>query len=191
VIIICPTIDYNNDYEKFAKNNSVTLISSPTEENINKIFDDCCAAQLKVKEHEREKKRKMICPKILVWFDDIIDSGLFGFRGVVDKYAERGRHVNISFGGSSQRISAVSRSIRLNSDYFIIFAPYSISELEQFIEQFVSKDKKKEAWKRASEIFEDEYQFIILDNTEKQPKKKLKVSNAEDFIKGIKKPFFI
>jgi hypothetical protein len=139
-----------------------------------------------VRHRERYEKDlpPLYCPRTLLILDDCIDSGVMNFRGTVDRFAERGRHINISTIISSQRISAVSRSIRLNSDYFIIFSPYSISEMEQYLEQFVPRDRRKETRIHLLEVFETPYQFILLDNAEKNPSKKLKVSNADWFVKG-------
>jgi hypothetical protein len=121
---------------------------------------------------------------MLLILDDCIDSGVMNFRGSVDKIAERGRHINMSAIICSQRISAISRSVRLNSDYFIIFNPHSIGELEQYIEQFVSRTNRKALRESIQDIFAVPFTFLLLDNTEKNPKKKLKISSAQDFVRG-------
>ena len=110
----------------------------------------------------------------------MIDSGLMNFKGLCDKFAERGRHIDFSVIATSQRMSAVSRSVRLNSDLFIIFCPYSISEIEQFLEQFVSRGQKKQIRKALDDIFNEAYQFVLLDNSQRTGKK-LQTSNADAF----------
>ncbi len=85
---------------------------------------------------------------------------------------------------SSQRLSAISRSIRLNSDYFVTFSPYSVSELEQFLTQFCSKANWQELRLKIAEIYTKPFEFILLDNSEKDVTKKLSHTNADDFIKG-------
>jgi predicted NodU family carbamoyl transferase len=91
--------------------------------------------------------------------------------------------MNLSVIVSAQRISAISRGIRTNSDYFVIFNPFSIGELEQFIEQFVAKSQRKEFMQLVMNVFETKHQFIMVDNTE-PARHKLKTSKAQDFIKG-------
>jgi hypothetical protein len=184
VIIMCPTLDYNNDYLEFEKNKKITFLPEVQGIEINELFDKQSKCMKKVRHRERYEKDlpKLKCPRTLLLLDDCIDSGVLNFRGTVDKIAERGRHINLSLIISSQRISAVSRSIRLNSDYFIIFSPYSISEMEQYLEQFVSRDQRKEVRQRLLDVFEVPYKFVMLDNTVKNPALKLKTSTAERFI---------
>lgn len=112
-----------------------------------------------------------------------MDSGVLAFKGVVDKFAERGRHINASGIVSAQRISSVSRGIRTNSDYFIIFNPFAIGELEQFIEQFVPRSQRKDAMAEMMEIFSAKHEFVMIDNTE-PALYKLKTGNAQRMLKG-------
>lgn len=133
----------------------------------------------------KEDEEELECPNTLLVLDDCVDSGVIQFKGAVDKIAERGRHIRLSTIISSQRLSAISRSVRLNSDYFIMFSPYSVSELEQFLEQFVSKKDVKELRVKISAVFEKPFWFIVLDNAEKDVTKKLKKSNANKFLKEI------
>lgn len=185
VVIMCPTLQYNDDYLEFKSNEKVTMISDIQASDIKNLFNDQASCMKKVRDRERYEKNlpKLYCPRTLLILDDCIDSGVLSFRGIVDKIAERGRHINLSCIISSQRISAVSRSIRLNSDYFIIFSPYSVSEMEQYLEQFVSKDERKQIRETLLRVFDTPYQFIVLDNTEKVPHQKLKRSNADDYIR--------
>lgn len=187
IIILCPTLQYNDDYQEFEEDvKRYTLISDVNGQLIEDLFTRQATCMRKVKARERRSKHlpKLYCPSTLLILDDCIDSGVLDFRGTVDKIAERGRHINMSAIMCSQRISAISRSVRLNSDYFIIFSPYSVQELEQFIEQFISKEHRKPLREKLGDIFETPHQFIVLDNSEKNIRKKLKTSNAQDFIEG-------
>lgn len=187
IIVMCPTLDYNNDYQEFRRRDNITFIADVRKRDIDILFEKQSSAMKKVRRQERGETVsdvKLYCPNTLLILDDCVDSGVFNFKGSVDKIAERGRHINLSTILSSQRQSAISRSVRINSDYFITFSPYSVSELEQFLEQFVSKSNKKEIRLRISEIYQVPYQFIVLDNSEKDVTKKLKTSNADRFIKG-------
>lgn len=186
VIIMCPTLDFNDDYVQYINNEKYTLLSKFTDKDIRDIIDQHEVCMRKVRHRERYEKDKepLVCPRTLLILDDCIDSGVTRFRGVIDMIAERGRHINLSLIVIAQRLSAISRSVRLNSDYFIIFSPYSISELESFLEQFVSKQFHKELRPILNDIFKTPYEFILLDNTERNPSRKLKQSNADDFVKG-------
>lgn len=185
VIILCPTIDFNDDYLEFSDNPKFKLIHDVKSSLIDELFET--QAQCKKDVQSRKRKRKLTdlrCPRTLLILDDCIDSGVMDFKGTVDKIAERGRHIELSTIMMSQRMSAVSRSIRLNSDYIIIFSPFSISEVEQFLEQFVSRNKRKEMRGVLDNVFNIKRQFILLDNMETAGKK-IKTSNASDFVKNI------
>lgn len=186
VYIMCPSINLNQDYDEFRDDPRVTFIAEPNPNTINGAFTRL--SELKEEEVDAIRKDKAkipICPEVLFIFDDCIDSGVFKFKGDVDKIAERGRHIKLSCIICSQRISAVSRSIRINSDAFIIFCPYSASELEQFMERFVFRNQRKELMKRCVDIFEQDYQFIVVNNREKSMTDKIWTSNADDYVKDI------
>lgn len=216
IILMCPSLSLNEDYDEFIDNSKYTFIDTVDAGIIDELFEkqsDCRKQVLKAQRAKKDKKKKKkdilfenheiemplhrdkeaeyVCPRTLVILDDVVDSGVLRFGGAVDKIAERGRHMNISAFISAQRLSAVSRSVRLNSDYFIIFSPFSISEIEQFLENFVSKSMVKEMRSSLARLFEKKYEFLILDNSETQWSKKFKSSNADDFVQGIVYPMDI
>jgi GTPase SAR1 family protein len=189
IFILNPSAYLNHDYDKVKKTENVYIISDFSKDVISELFD----RMYEVKEAciRREEDIKLgheviplHCPRTLLILDDCIDSNVFSFRGTVDKIAERGRHVNLSVIISSQRISAISRSIRINSDIFIIFCPYQAHEFEQYVEQFVFRDQRKSIYEQMRCIFDVPYQFLFIDNLEKNMRKKLKTSNADDFLKN-------
>lgn len=189
IFILCPSLDFNDDYWEFHTDKRVTFISEPCREVVEEIFQQ----QVKVKRMLVARRRHqdptqhstpLFMPKTLVIMDDCIDSGILNFRGSVDKIAERGRHLDISSCFCVQRSSALSRSIRLNTNYFIIFAPYAVAEMEKFLAEFVSKDKQARARSLFATVFEKPFQFIVLDNNEKGVYQRIKESNAYDFISG-------
>lgn len=187
IYIFSPSIHLNGDYDEFEKYENVHLISNVTPGEINSIFDKMVEVkeQCRVRDQQIDmgyKLPKYTCPETLIILDDCVDSNLLNFKGCVDKIAERGRHCNISAIVSSQRLSAISRSIRINSDIFLIFIPYQARELEQFIEQFIFKDQRKAIYECMRQIFDVPYRFLFIDNTEKNLRDKLKTSIADDFI---------
>jgi hypothetical protein len=185
IVIMCPSIDLNEDYDELEIYDNVRLISDVTAKNINKLFDEQCACKKRVKKlHKEGLEPRTECPSTLLVLDDCIDSGVINFHGAGDKVAERGRHCNMSVIYSSQRQSAISRSIRLNSNYFISFSPFSVSELEQFLEQFVARSTRKQLRGLIEDIYSVPYQFLILDNNEKDCRLKFKKSITQDFVQG-------
>lgn len=200
IIVMCPTIEFNDDYLWMIQENErleeewrsehfnmhkykpkYTMISNINDEIIETLYNTQAACMRKVKKRQR-KGEEIYCPSTLLILDDCIDSGVVSFRGVVDKVAERGRHINLSCILCSQRVSAVSASIRRNSDYFIMFRPWNIAEMERFISEFVSKSVRKEVWKVVSDVFETPRNFILVDNLEEKLNKRLKYSDAHRFV---------
>ncbi len=193
IIVASPTLDFNDDYDFLEDNKKVTFIPNVTHDVIADIFEQQSKCARQVKRNRKRKKHSIVktrCPVTLLILDDIIDTGVVSFGGVVDKIAERGRHIKMSVIITSQRISAVSRSIRLNSDYFIIFSPFSMGEMEKFIEEFVTRDKRKELRLMATGVFDIDYEFIMLDNSTKKQSEKLKTGNVDDICKGTLKSLF-
>lgn len=186
IVIMCPSLDLNDDYDEFEDDDKITLISDPDGEKVSELFrkqeqvKKACKKR-KRSEFEQEPEQKR-CPDTLLILDDCIGTGVLRFRGETDDYALRGRHANISIIIAVQKISACSPNIRDNSDYFIAFCPYSVSELERFVEMFVQKSKKAKLHKQVREIFDVPFQFIMVDNTVKNVRHKLKMSNACDLI---------
>lgn len=188
IFIFSPSIHLNGDYDEFEKYENVHLVSNVTANEIDGIFTKMVEVKEQCRHRDDEIDKgydvpKMTCPETLVILDDCIDSNVISFKGGVDKIAERGRHCNMSCIVSSQRLSAISRSIRINSDIFLIFIPYQARELEQFIEQFIFRDQRKAIHECMREIFSVPYKFLFIDNTEKNLQNKLKTSIADEFIK--------
>lgn len=189
IVFYSPSLDVNNDYytPKLKKNPRVHYVADVTQESINEAFErmyECKRESLLEERSGMNQDDPLVCPKMLVVMDDIIDSGVIHFGSVVDKMAERGRHVNMSVIICSQRVSAISRSIRINSDYFIFFSPYSISELERFLEDFVSKSLKQELRDVVGNVFDKKHQFILVDNVTSDYRHKIKESNTFDLLKN-------
>jgi len=178
VFIFSPSADCNGDYDEFVDEKNVHVYSDPTPEFVTHIFNE----QVKLKRAQRSQNFGSVCPSTLIILDDIIDSHLVQNFGVVDKIAERGRHVDIGVFVLVQKMSAASRSLRINADYMFMFAPFSISETEQFLEQFVSRSHKKQMHALLQEVFSYPYIFLILDNTESNPALKLKYTDADHFL---------
>lgn len=189
IVIMSPSLDVNDDYhtkilERLKERGILYYVVDVTMDKIEDLFDDMYKAKklaLSLKRRRIKDPQRTHCPKMLIVLDDIIDSGVVNFGGSVDKIAERGRHVNMTAIICSQRISAVSRSIRINSDYFFIFPPHNQSEVERFLEEFVSRAHKKAVWAESDNIFNQPHHFIMIDNAAKYGEK-LKHGTTQDLL---------
>ena len=177
--IYCPSINFNDDYDEFQDEKKVELVSNPTKSMISKVIDEHEACSKMVKKNE-----DMECPRTLIILDDMIDSGILNFKGIIDRIAERGRHIKISAIVSSQRQSAISRSVRLNSDYFLIFAPAAVAELQKFLEEFIYRQQRRSLMDSLEQIFQIPYMFLIVDALDKEWGSKLKYTNTQHFMKN-------
>lgn len=119
---------------------------------------------------------------ILIIMDDVVDSGVLTFHTAIDTLAMRGRHANVSVICNSQRIAPVSVNVRDNSDFLILFCPFSVQEFESAIDKFIPKAYRKKIRAKLEEIFDEEYQFLVINNTKKSIYEKMGSSNAQKFI---------
>ncbi len=186
VYILCPSIKFNHDYDDFKDMEKVTLVTNVTQKFIEKLVKAQSDAKERCKEAEEnpDVDVQLTCPKTLIVLDDCIDSGVLRFGSIIDMIAERGRHVDMTVMINAQRISAISRSVRINSDYFLLFSPFSISELEKFLEEFVSRSDRKILRLKLHEVFDLDHEFIIVDNVTLKLTEKIKHSNTDRFLKG-------
>lgn len=189
IYIVSPSLRFNSDYDEFKEPqfSKVKFISDPTKTSIEQMVVESSSVREAVRIHNGRRSpddEVWYTPRILLVLDDCIDSEVLRFRGVCDRIAERGRHVSMSVIIISQRLSAISRSIRINSDYFIIFAPFSIGELEKFMEEFLPRRTRTETVPLLMKVFATPYHFVLLDNVEKVWYRKLKTSTAEDIVEG-------
>ncbi len=188
IFIMCKSLEFNGDYDEFTSE-KYTKISDVTTQNIDKLFTTQEEAMRETNklnekfEYEKLKRKKFRCPETLLILDDAVDSGVLQFGGSVDRVAERGRHIGLTLMIAAQRITSVSRSIRINSDYFFIFKPYSISEVERFLQEFVSYKERCSFKEQLKSYFEKDFQFILVDNVCKFADR-LKLSNTHDLMKN-------
>lgn len=184
IVFVSPTLDLNDDYKSIDKGyclklpkppkppSGVPLGGRPPPEQIVRIsntvdFDraikEIMATQTDiVKEHGKKKT-----PQVLIIADDVIDSKILRFGGNLDKIAERGRHMNISLIISTQRITSVSRSIRLNSDFFIVFRPWNYTEVERWLSEFIPRKKRAMFEEWLNSVFTEPYMFLVVNNRTK------------------------
>lgn len=188
IFIMCLSLEFNGDYDDYT-GEKYTKIADVTGKTIDDLFTTQEEAMRETNklnekfEYEKLKRKKFRCPETLMILDDAVDSGVLKFEGSVDRVAERGRHIGLTLIIAAQRITSISRGIRINSDYFFIFKPYSISEVERFLQEFVSYKERSSFKEQLKSYFEKEYQFILVDNVCKFADR-LKLSNTHDLMKN-------
>jgi len=168
---------------------------------IDDIFDQCVEAKAEavasIRNYNAILKRKLCfnedtvrlaedsileAPHVLIVLDDPIDSGVVTYRNITDKVGERGRHCNLSLMVGVQVLRLLSTSLRQNFTHFVFFSPANILEFEKYIEEFVPKAERKEYAEKFLVLFETKFQFILIDNTEIDQRKKLKTGNTGSYL---------
>jgi len=186
--IFARSSDSNSDYDEFRDEKDVEIYADFTQQDIEDIFleQEKCTKSVKRSLDSSEWE----CPRTLLILDDVIDSGILNFKGIVDRVAERGRHIGLSLILTSQRLRAVSPSIRMNSDYFIIFATSMIAELEKFLEEYVFRVERPILISKLRQLFDIPRAFLLVDCTAQDTNSRLLYSKADMYVKGIMKPLF-
>lgn len=202
IYILCQSLDKNNDYDEFRVDpkkpkhqltekekylkKTFVFVKKPTQRIIENIMahmdtlkEDCINAE-RYDTYGANKE----CPHILIVLDDVLDTGLLNRQNICDVLAERGRHMNISVALTSQILRKISLNIRENSEILLFFSPFSVRELEKYLEEFIPIEYKKYAKQKFVEIFDKKYFFVLVDNNEKSILKKVKYGNADMFMQN-------
>lgn len=209
IVIVCPTLKLNRDYDEFADDPRFRFLSNPLDADLRSLFTkqyDCKKA-VKTRENLRLKMATdsvptpqilidqsypaIRMPKTLLIVDDCLDSGIMSYGAILDTYAARGRHSDLAVMATTQRFKGISNTLRINSDFVVVFTPYSVVECEKFFEEFVSQSDRKELRLLLKSIFKEPFHFIFVDNTLRSYSDKLFVSTAEDFVLGILDPIHL
>lgn len=173
-IIISPNIDVNGDFDE-VEGKCVYKFDHFDKEMLNELMKTQATL---IKKHGRKRT-----PEILIVGDDILDSGMLNFHSNVERIFSRGRHINMNIILVSQHLNRISRTMRLNCDYFIFFMPNNETELDDFLEQFISKPKRlkmriylKEMWA------ESIYNFILVDFKSKDINRRYRKNFSDPII---------
>lgn len=165
IIIISPSLA-NGDYDE-VEGKHVYKIENYSHDLIDKLIE---TQKNIIKDYGRRK-----CPELLLILDDVLDSGALNFHSSVEKVFSRGRHVNINCILVSQHLNRISKTMRLNSDYFVLFRPNNMTELENFFDQYIPKrfiygmnEYLKDMWR------ENRYQFILVDFKTSEPERRFR-----------------
>lgn len=168
IFIFSPTADVNNDFEDIKCN----LISNFSDEIIMTIIEK---QRELIKKHGQSKTTPL-----LIVLDDCLGEKKFAtMNSACETLAIKGRHLLISVILVSQSLKRISRTIRLNSDYMIIFKPKNNTEYEAFAEEFIEKYNHKSAVKVLKEIFEKPYSFLLVDLKTTNDKMRFRVNFSD------------
>ena len=182
IYILSGSIHLNTDFDEFENVNNVILISHPTTQDLDNIIDEqeLCKQETLLK-NKQAGRTKFRCPRILVYLDDILDSGVARFTGAADTIAARGRHMEISMVVSTQRIKGISVVLRDQSKYIFIFELLQ-GEIEKFMNEFVPRSQRKPLVSYMTKVFRKYWQFLMIDTRRKG--NKIFDSNADDIVEG-------
>ncbi len=171
--IFCPSIDLNDDYERF---DNVKKYSKVNPSDLTQL---CKEAR-----HIKTNFGKERMPRVLVILDDCLAvSGLISNRNsALLELFVNGRHLNISVMLLSQQLNRIEKTLRINTSYWALFKPYSIKETETFLVEYVLSTEKKAFLQRFMEVWDVPYQFAFIDQVTK--------NNARRFRIGFDTPMF-
>jgi hypothetical protein len=178
VYVVSPTPRFNYDYDELKEYDNVVFITEVSSE----FLFDLLRKMEDLKEQERNEPDLYKAPSTLVILDDILDSNVGHFGGILDAYAARARHVRCAVIASIQRLNGLSRTCRINSDVIVIFVPYSASEVESFVEQFIFRAYRKGLHQKIVEIFDIPFNCIILNNMNRRLSQRLLEGTLDNFM---------
>ena len=208
VHVMCQSLDSNSDYASFMVDPDIpeylltkkqkmlrkkfTFNKHPSSSSIQAIMDEMeeekCTQVVAERFNTRKKRKIKKCKQVLIILDDCLDTGLLNRQGILDTLAERGRHMNISVIITTQVLRKLSLNVRTNSEYMFFFSPFSYSEMEKYLEEFVPRELVKYSRKKFIDIFKTDYQFILVRNDGvTNPLEKLMYGDVNNFLNNTLK----
>lgn len=160
VFLMSRTLRLNDDYKEFPENKNAALLP------FVKHFPDEFAHETKKiidRQSDLIEESREDAPDILIVYEDQANTQLTQFRGMLDQFALVARHHKISMIFSTQRITAIGRTIRLNTKYFILFPQSNFTEMEQFLEECIPSKYRKLLRDHVEDIFFKKYIFLLVD----------------------------
>lgn len=176
IFILSTTLHLNGDYDEFPENtdkkNGRQLVSKyrrDIENHIKRIVSE----QEQLVELDRDD-----APDLLLVVEDSAGMRMLMYLGLIDKFCVKSRHFKISIFITTQKITAVGRTIRTNCRFFVLFHCSNFTELERFLTEMVSRQHRKQLEFMLDEIFREPFQFLLVDNFE--PRHHMRI-----FVNGV------
>jgi hypothetical protein len=152
IFIFSPTMDVNDDYKDIKANK----IAKFDNEIIHTIMD---TQKNLIKQHGQHKVK----PLLIVCDDCLGEKKFASMNSCMEMLATKGRHLLISVIIITQSLRRVGRTIRLNSDYFVIFRAKNQTEYDAIAEEFISKSDRPNFLRKLKEQFKIPYNFLVID----------------------------
>ena len=180
IFLFSPTVKLD---KKLQLINTVNVYDDWDDTVIQEIVDQQKYILSRPKRYDAENRKKKM-PHCLIVLDDLIETGAFKRNSSLNKLIFRARHYNISLIITSQKLSSITRLIRLNSDYIIFFEPNNGSEYDFFLSEFASKSTRVACEKKLLEIFKTPYQFLCINFNGKNAATRYRVNFSNEFLES-------
>jgi hypothetical protein len=180
LIIMSPTMKYTEDWLEFKEQTD----TESKELKLFKIDSDFEAVMNEIIESQSDlilANGQKKTPQILIVLDDMLGHKILGNTGLLAGFSAKSRHLNISLIFISQKISAIARTIRLNSSVVAVFSNFNHSENCAFVEQYANKKNRTKLLNKIDEIYNVDYNFILADNRNQKVSQRL-LLNGEKVI---------
>ena len=186
LVVFSPTCKMSGDWVEFPENadpkRGKVIQYFEDENEFIKIFKEIIESQKKL----LDKHRKSEIPHVFIVLDDCLGTKILRLGGPVDSFSVKSRHYNVSMAVLAQKITAIPRTLRLNQRYFFMFNSANFSELERFITEYCPAKYKKTVLDALEEIYNVDYNFILVDNFERALKNRLWLNGEDNLIEKFK-----
>jgi hypothetical protein len=178
VIVMSPTLKLNEDFEFLRDQNTTKFKFVHT--NFKEEFRDLFEHMEYLKERDGDET-----PQVLVVMDDCATNPILNAGSIVDVKCIRHRHAKVSIlvvGHAYRGVCGLSKSLRSQIDYAIIFNPASIMEIDTILKDCVFPEEVRACREKVKEIFSTKYNYIVYQPAETY-ERKLLVNFEEPLVK--------
>ena len=152
IFIMSPNLDVNNDYENIKAH------------KINNFSNDLILQIINKQKALIKRYGQLQVKPLLIVLDDCLGESKFAtLNSSCETLAVKGRHLLISVIIVSQSLRRISRTIRLNTDYFIIFKPKNETEYSAILDEFFNKSDHKKILMNLKDIYKEPYISLLID----------------------------
>jgi len=174
LVVFSPTMDVNGDYD-YLKEDEKTIFK--VSNRIYEATEEIIATQTKMFKQAKEGFIvKDDIPRVLLIYDDCLNSRVFNDKGLLSKFAIKSRHYKVSILVTTQRIAGISRQFRLNCSQYIFFSVLNYSELERIVLESVPKKYQKGIQDRLIDLYKTDFAFLFVNNRVRDPSKRFFIS---------------
>ena len=186
LVILSPTIKLSGDFGDFQENQEEGKGPLIYKFDKPKDFQEALNDIVEQQECIIINHGKKNTPQVVVVLDDMVGNSMLRFKGPIDRLSTKSRHLNISLFVLSQRISAIPRTYRLNTQTFILFSIANYSELEKTLEESVPKSLRNPLREHINEIYDQEYNYLHVNCFASKISERLYKNGKENIYKMLK-----